>query len=68
MSFKVWIRKYEGDSSPIGDLASDVKRDKQFPVTHDWRKMLRHLESRQADCLAKLAFLEAYRIYTEEVM
>lgn len=65
-SFKTWIRQFESEDSYIGDLAKDMRRDKEFPVTRDWRSMLRHLENKHACREAKEAFVSAYGIYKRE--
>lgn len=41
-----WLSQFKNDSTPVGDLARDVRFDKKFPRHSDSRKYLRdYLES-----------------------
>lgn len=64
MTFKTWILKnYLNEDSPIGDLAGDIKTDKNFPDTNNYERVLNYLKSRSAcrECVA--VFKKAYQIY-----
>lgn len=59
--FYVWLLRQVGRDDPIGDLASDAKRDSSFPVsmTSDER-LRRHLRRKNACDEALVAFDEAF--------
>lgn len=69
MYFKEWIKKYEKDEDPIGDLARDVSTDIEFPsekyvpLRKKWLYLRIYLEEKHAcdDCLD--AFDEAWEVY-----
>ena len=68
MSFKTWIKQFQGEDSPLGDLAEDIDRDKSFPCTDKFEKMISHLVNHNAceECIRE--FSEAYIEYmTDEV-
>ena len=45
-SFYSWLSQFKNDSTPVGDLARDVRFDKKFPRHSDSRKYLSdYLES-----------------------
>ena len=45
-SFYSWLSQFKNDSTSVGDLARDVRFDKEFPRHSDSRKYLRdYLES-----------------------
>lgn len=45
MTFKEWIKRYEGKDTPLGDLAADVRRDAKFPENGGYEDIYRHLEN-----------------------
>lgn len=64
MTFKAWILKnYLNKDSHIGDLAGDIDRDKNFPDTKSYGRILNYLKTKFAckECIA--TFKEAYRNY-----
>lgn len=63
MTFKTWIKQFQGENTPIGDLADDIQRDKNFPATRDFEKMTTYLINHNAcdDCIRE--FAEAYIEY-----
>ena len=68
MTFKTWIKQFQGEDTPIGDLADDIQRDKNFPATRDFKKMTSYLINHNAceDCIRE--FAGAYIEYmTEEI-
>jgi len=68
MTFKTWIKQFQGENSPLGDLAEDIYRDRSFPCTDKFEKMISYLVSRNAcmECIRE--FSGAYIEYmTDEV-
>ena len=68
MTFKTWIKQFQGEDSPLGDLAEDIDRDKSFPYTDRYEKMISHLVNHNAceECIRE--FSGAYIEYmTDEV-
>ena len=57
MTFKRWIKQFQGEDSPLGDLAEDIHRDKNFPCTNRYEKMISYLISRNAcmDCIREFS-------------
>lgn len=57
MTFKTWIKQFKGENSPLGDLADDIQRDKNFPATRDFEKMVNYLINHNAcdDCIREFA-------------
>lgn len=53
MTFKTWIKQFQGEDSPLGDLADDIQRDTSFPYTRNFEKMVCHLIAHNAcaDCI-----------------
>jgi uncharacterized protein YozE (UPF0346 family) len=41
--FRDWLKRYEEDDSPLGDLARDVAADKAFPRSNDLVLIMDHL-------------------------
>ena len=64
MKFYQWmLEMYLGKDTPRGDLAHDMKRDRSFPVTNDWKAIYRHLELRSACPQCKALFKRCWRDY-----
>ena len=63
MTFKTWIKQFKGENSPLGDLAEDIFRDKSFPYTDKFEKMISYLVSHNAceECIRE--FSGAYAEY-----
>lgn len=58
MSFYTWMmKKHIKTQTPEGDLAKDIKDDKEFPYDGDKEKIQQYLEW---DCGACSACLEAF--------
>lgn len=57
------IKTYSGKDNPRGDLAGDMKRDKEFPRVDDKEVILTHLWRRHACSEAIAAFESAWRQY-----
>ncbi len=65
-SFKNWIKRFEGEDSPIGDLADDIARDKEFTEDNSRLGIRDYLWSMGAVRGCVEAFHEAYNIYEKE--
>lgn len=66
MSFADWIKKYEGEASPVGDLARDILRDGRFPKnSKDKRRIKEYLWSRGACSECLTAFNTAWQLYSD---
>lgn len=69
MYFKDWLRRFEKDENPRGDLARDVRSDKDFPCEKSvWLKkretMIRSYLEEAGACNGCLdAFDEAWKDY-----
>ena len=67
-SFYSWLSQFKNDSTPVGDLARDVRLDKKFPRHSVSRKHLRdYLESMEACDSAMSIFEEAFTHYEKDV-
>lgn len=66
MTFKEWIRKYDGDFSSLGDLAGDIMCDDRFPQVNEYSVAYSHLVAHNA-CESALSTLsKAWRLYESE--
>ncbi len=43
MTFKEWIVRHKDEDTPLGDLAYDVSRDRDFPEENTKEAILDHL-------------------------
>ncbi|MPN25917.1 hypothetical protein SDC9_173338 [bioreactor metagenome] len=70
ISFYRWcVNKYHGGDSPLGDLASDMKGDKNFPKkSKDRNELLSYLRFKNACDGCLKSFNYAFRIYSSEVL
>ncbi len=59
------IKTYSGKDNPRGDLAGDMKRDREFPRTDDKDAILFHLRQRHACREAIEVFESAWRRYKQ---
>jgi hypothetical protein len=65
--FRTWIKRYQGNSKMIRDLAGDIKEDgRNFPRSFDPTVIRDYLTSHNACKGAMEAFERAYRIYKKE--
>ena len=57
MTFRTWIKRFQGEDSPLSDLADDIQRDNNFPSTNRLEKMLSYLIAHNActDCIKEFA-------------
>ncbi|WP_368900567.1 YozE family protein [Oceanobacillus oncorhynchi] len=66
MNFKEWLMHFKNVDRPIGDLAKEIERDKDFPDTTSKEKILEHLESHNAmDAIIDI-FEYVYAFYKED--
>ena len=63
MTFKDWISRLESRSTPSGDLARDIKRDKSFPEENSREAIFSYLESNHACDGAIEAFKTTWASY-----
>ena len=47
-TFRVWIRQFDGDNTAFGDLADDIKDDRNFPKINDYDEILSYLKRKNA--------------------
>jgi len=59
MTFKEWISYFKDVDRPIGDLASDIARDKEFP-TENTKGTIRNYLSNKMSFSASDKVLEAF--------
>ena len=66
-SFYSWLSQFKNDSTSVGDLARDVRFDKEIPRHSDSRKYLRdYLESMGACDSTMSIFEEAFSHYEQD--
>jgi uncharacterized protein YozE (UPF0346 family) len=61
--FRTWILHFVDVDLPIGDLASDIKNDPEFPRANKKEVILEYLRSRQAIPEAIQTFEDAWDYY-----
>jgi uncharacterized protein YozE (UPF0346 family) len=66
-SFKTWIKKFQNDDSPLGDLAQDIRVDKEFPSFCSKNRLMSYLMSKNACDEALTVFEKAYEAYSREI-
>ena len=67
-SFKIWIKKFKCEDTPIGDLARDIKIDKTFPSSRCRITLENYLLSKNACSSAMDAFNEAFELYKKSFL
>jgi len=65
-AFKTWIKKFNKEDSPIGDLARDIKNDNKFPIGKNFIKMHSYLQSINASNNAIDVYKKAFRLFEQE--
>lgn len=63
MNFKIWLKQFLNEESPIGDLARDNERDPSFPDSYSYKKIRVHLERQHASRLCMESFEDAWQRY-----
>jgi YozE SAM-like fold/Glyoxalase superfamily protein len=63
LSFTDWLKKHKNRNSPLGDLATDVISDKEWPSYNTLREYETYLNFRLADWAAIEALKRAWRSY-----
>lgn len=58
-----WIKQFENDESPIGDLARDIGYDKKFPKSNSKSHILNYLKGRNACDGAIEAFTRSWDFF-----
>lgn len=63
MTFKTYMKQFINADTPLGDLARDIKSDRDFPSTKDRRTIKLHLVNAGAYHGAMAIFNVAYDMY-----
>lgn len=63
-TFKTWIANFQGVDLPIGDLASDIAKDPDFPDDDDdFSEIYDHLQSKRSCRQALNTFVIVWNFY-----
>lgn len=62
-SFKEWIANFQNTDTNLGDLASDILSDNNFPDSSDKDILLKYLESKRAHKTALRTLAAAIDLY-----
>ncbi|WP_240450181.1 YozE family protein [Streptomyces sp. S1] len=64
-NFRTWLMEHVGDDTPLGDLARDVRADRQWPQDEpeSFELYNEHLESMRACSDALVTLKEAWGLY-----
>lgn len=65
LTFKEWLLKFVGVDLPIGDIASDVSLDENFPNVKDYETIFDYLESNPTSDSFMRVFEYSYKMYYE---
>lgn len=60
MSFAKWLMQFVEENSPLGDLARDVAKDKNFPRSRRYETIYSYLEDGGASDACMIVFEEAW--------
>ena len=66
MTFKTWMKQFRNEHSLFGDLAKDMKGDKEFPCSKKFEKNADYLISKRACHETMDTFAEAFLQYFME--
>lgn len=64
--YKNWIKKFEKDDSPIGDLAREINYDKMFPTSNNKSYILNYLQNHSACDEAIEAFTQSWDLFMKD--
>lgn len=64
-TFRIWIKQYIGESTPLGDLAEDIIDDSTFPRKNNHDTILEYLHDQNAIQNAIITFESAWKLYTK---
>jgi len=64
-SYKMWIKQFRQEETPRGDIAREIKDDKNFPATTSKKKIINYLERLTACDGAIRTFHETYLEYKQ---
>jgi uncharacterized protein YozE (UPF0346 family) len=64
LSFKDWIVQYKDVDMPMGDFASDVSRDPEYPKTESYKTLSNYFASKSLSEVSRL-FEVAWKFYVE---
>lgn len=68
MSFKDWILRHKEENSPLGDLATDISNDSNFPDTDSKEAIETYLNDCGASDNALNSFTAAWNYYSHSDM
>ena len=60
MSFAKWLMQFAEENSPLGDLARDVAKDKNFPRSRRYETIYSYLEDGDASDACMNVFEEVW--------
>ncbi len=63
MTFVDWLSRHVNRDTPLGDLARDVSRDKEFPMSNSKEDIRNHLHRKNACQDAISTFNQAWASY-----
>ncbi|MBC9911031.1 YozE family protein [Chitinophaga varians] len=63
LSFSDWLKRHKNRNSPLGDLAKDTLRDRQWPENNSLEEYVDYLNSRNAYFAAVDALRSAWKSY-----
>lgn len=63
MNFKTWILGFVDDISAIGDVASQINADPNFPETENYNMLIDYFDSMHASDNFLDAFESAWNLY-----
>lgn len=66
MCFKTWILNFENEDTARGDLAYDIMRDEEFPMTNDYDEICEHLFFRDAEQIVLDVFDDVWNQYSKD--
>lgn len=62
-TFKTWLANFKKVDLPIGDLATDITKDKNFPDNDSFSEILEHLQSQTSDPDVIETFMLVWNFY-----
>ncbi len=63
MTFKVWLRRFKGDDSDLGEFANEIIEDSEFPRTRRLGRLVEYLFAKDVGLDVLRLFYEAYQEY-----
>ena len=66
MTFKEWCKQHQNEDTRIGDIASDILRDENFPDSSDYKVLYSYIKSKTVYSEVFAAFRAAYKLFQKE--